>query len=286
VSRPLSTISLELGSDARSVTLARAMLSATAEVLGIEGELLDDVNIAVSEACNNVVLHAYGSAVGPLLVDVQLLDGGIDVLVRDRGVGIADRVPSEGRLGVGLPLMEALAHRASFGPRPGGGTEVRLGFACQWRWSRPLQGRGRADAVVDPGLEGDVVVRVCEVPLLEAVMGRLATMVAAGARFSLDRLSDVRLVTDAIAAGCADAAPDRQIGFALTSVLRRLELTIGPFDAVGAERLRQRLTSSLSSLPLRLADELEFEPLGGLTVARAVITDRRSGLVGRPLENL
>jgi len=265
------------------VALARGMLSAAAETLGIDGTLIDDVNIAVSEACNNVVLHAYGSAVGPLVVDFRLDDFGIEVIVSDRGVGIVDRAPSEGRLGVGLALMEALADRAEFTPSCGGGTDVLLSFACQWRWPGEFESPvGGGSWQSNAALAGDVVVRVCELPLLDAVMGRLTTMVAASARFSIDRLSDVRLMTDAIAADSAEAAPRARIGFALSSAVRTVELTVGPFDGTAATRLRERLTSPAASLPLRLLNELKFERSGAMTVVRAVIDDPRSGPVGPP----
>ena len=265
------------------MALARGMLSAAAAALGIDGTLIDDVNIAVSEACNNVVLHAYGNAVGQLVVELRVVDRGIEVGVRDRGVGIVDRAPSEGRLGVGLAMMEALADRARFIATPGGGTEVLLEFACRWRWPWEFKGSAREGAgQSNAALSGDVVVRVCALPLLHAVMGRLTTMVAANARFSVDRLSDVRLMTDAIASDSARAAPQAPIGFALSPGVRTVALTVGPFDAGAATRLRQRLTSPAAALPLGLLNELEFEPYGPMTVVRAVIDDPRSGPVGPP----
>ena len=50
------------------------------------------------------------------------------------------------------------------------------------------------------GLSGDAVVSVSPVSLVGGVLGRLSRALAASARFSLDRFSDVYLVTDAIAA--------------------------------------------------------------------------------------
>src|SRR5438105_10527419 len=77
-----STVSLELDSKPHSVALARGMLSAVLELLGFGPELLDDVKMAVSEACNNVVLHAYDDRVGPLLVELKLGDRELGVVVR------------------------------------------------------------------------------------------------------------------------------------------------------------------------------------------------------------
>src|SRR6478672_6337864 len=107
-----STIKLKLESRPQSVAIARGMLSAVLELLGFEAELLDDVKMAVSEACNNVVLHAYGAAVGPLYVDFELTGKRVGVTVRDEGIGISELAPAEGRLGVGIPMMQTLAEEA------------------------------------------------------------------------------------------------------------------------------------------------------------------------------
>jgi serine/threonine-protein kinase RsbW len=273
----LSTISLELDSRPESVALVRGMLAAVAELLEFEADRLDDVKIAVSEACNNVVLHAYGEAVGPLLVGLELTMSGIEVIVRDRGIGMAGRGRARGRLGVGLPMMETLADQALFLDGTGGGTEVRLTFASN---SMPLL--SGAEAGTPSGwapraqLTGDVVVLQCPIRFLGAVMGRMATMLAAGARFSLDRLSDVRLLTDAIAARTQGSTPTGQVGFALGSEVRRLEIVIGPFDfGFGAGLRDQRSAPGTPSLlPLLLADDLTVESLDELEVVRVVIRDR------------
>jgi len=275
VTESSSTISLELDSRPQSVALARGLLSAVLELVGFEPELLDDAKIAVSEACNNVVLHAYGDHVGPMLVDLELSDGELAVVVRDRGIGLSGRAPALGRLGVGLPMMETLADQARFLSPDGGGTEVRMRFRSDSRSSRVLDVAPRAPSA-EPETEkpgGDVIVSRCPVPLLAGVMGRLAMIMAASARFSLDRLSDVRLFTDAVAARLQTtyAAP---VTFALATTPRRLELALGPFQSATAARLlpaRSSLTTS--ALPLLFADEWALEPFHGAELVRALITD-------------
>ena len=78
-------------------------------------------------------------------------------------------------------------------------------------------------------LSGDAVVSLSPVSFVGGVLGRLARALAAKARFSLDRFSDVYLVTDAIAAHAARAASGERISFGMSTEVRRLELTIGPF---------------------------------------------------------
>ena len=44
------------------------MSSAAGEALGLDPELMSDINTAVSEACNNVIEHAYSGEPGPFSV--------------------------------------------------------------------------------------------------------------------------------------------------------------------------------------------------------------------------
>ena len=76
-----------------------------------EGRLAD-LKTIVSEACANVVRHAYGEDEGSGLVEVELvpIDQGMTVIVRDWGTGLCPRpevdIPS---LRLGLPLIGALS---------------------------------------------------------------------------------------------------------------------------------------------------------------------------------
>jgi Histidine kinase-like ATPase domain len=83
---------------------------------------------AVSETSNNVVVHAYGGTPGPLSVSVATGPDGLDVVIQDRGEGIQQVIASADRTGLGLGVITALADRAEFASRPGGGTDVRMSF--------------------------------------------------------------------------------------------------------------------------------------------------------------
>jgi anti-sigma regulatory factor (Ser/Thr protein kinase) len=274
-----STIRLELDSKPQSVALARGMLTAVLELLGFGAELLDDVKMATSEACNNVVLHAYGDGIGPMLVDLDVTDGKLAVIVRDSGVGITNRAPAEDRLGVGLPMMETLADRAEFRRGEEGGTEVRLTFG--WNSGRRHAGPAAASVLAGrperPKPGGDVIVCGCPLGMLATVMGRLATIVAASARFSVDRLSDLRLLTDAISAD-AQSLSCAAASFAMSGGFRRFELLVGPLE-LGESQLLLPNSSSPSSLPWHIADQYGSERLDGFEAVRIVITD---GPPGRP----
>jgi serine/threonine-protein kinase RsbW len=272
-----SIITLELPSIPENLTLVRGMLGGVAELLAMDAELLDDLKTAVSEAANNVVMHAYGGEPGPLAVQLSVTQDGLEAVIRDEGVGISELEPIEDRIqGVGLPVMEALSQQADFRRKDDGGTEVRMLFPAK-RNGRPLFGLPTAAAPEDAWtdrLSGDAVVSLSPVVLLASVLGRLARALAATARFSLDRFSDVYLVTDSIAAHAARAASGERVGFSLAAAPRRLELRIGPFETGTASLLKDEGATSKSPL-LLLSDELDVEEADGLELLRVVMIDHR-----------
>ncbi len=275
--RECPTVRLELSSKPECISLVRAMLSGLAEPLGFDAELLDDLKTAVSEACNNVVLHAYpDNEPGPLMVIVELAPDSIEVIVRDWGRGIHQVSPSEDRLHVGLALISALADRSEFLSADGGGAEARIEFHRQLRW--PVSGgvaatNGNSADAWRRTLSGDVVVTLAPVGLLAGVLGRLTRALAAGARFTLDRFSDLYLVTDAVAAHAASAARGAEVSFALLAETRRLEMTIGPFDQ-GTSRQLQDAAADQESLLAVLTDELTVEPTNSSEALRIVLKDK------------
>lgn len=277
VNQSSPTVRLELESRPESVTLVRSMLAAVAEPLAFDAELLDDLRTAVSEACNNVVLHAYDEP-GPMLVVLNIVNGNVDVVVTDHGRGIQYvAAAATDRMGVGLAVISALADRAEFLSPPDGGTEVRMSFTARGVGFLSADAAGVGEPEQWPGsLAGDVVVKLTPVGLLAAVLGRIARALAAGARFSLDRFSDVYLVTDAIAAHVQSATEGSWVGFAIAVSNRRLEILIGPLERgssglVGVDKRSGRPASALT----RLADQLSVESVDGLELARVVVVDER-----------
>ncbi len=127
---PDSTPDLELSLTAlpENVAVVRQVLGGVGDVLAIDPEVLDDIRLAVSEACANVVVHAYaGRSPGLLTIRVFTGDDTLRVSIRDNGSGMAPRTDSPG-LGVGLPLIASLARTLELTAAPSGGTEVRMTF--------------------------------------------------------------------------------------------------------------------------------------------------------------
>ena len=106
---------LALPARAENVAVVRHALGAFGEAFGVDTQTLGDVRLAVTEACTNVVVHAYPDGeIGPMVVLASMLADQLLVVVRDRGRGIVPRPDSPG-LGLGLPLIAALAESVQLG---------------------------------------------------------------------------------------------------------------------------------------------------------------------------
>ena len=272
------TVRLQLESSPETLTLVRGALGGMAELLSLDVELLDDLKTAVSEACNNVVMHAYGGDSGPLSVCLLVGQEEIEVWVRDQGQGIPVEAPADDRLqGVGIPIMRALAQQTAFRPLDDGGTEVWLQFAGRRNGKllyEPPTAPSPEDGWTDQ-LSGDAVVSLSPLTFVGGVLGRLARALAARARFSLDRFSDVYLVTDALAAHAMQAANSSRVGFGISTDTRRLELTIGPFHGGTSSELMGADQSEVGSALRRLTDELDVHRENGSESLRVVMLDSR-----------
>jgi serine/threonine-protein kinase RsbW len=121
---------LEISLPARpeNVAILRHILGGVGDALGIDPEVLADMRLAISEACSNVVVHAYpGDEEGLMDLEVAHDDAELFLTVRDHGRGMAPRADSPG-LGVGLPLIATLADALQISGSSDGGTEVRMSF--------------------------------------------------------------------------------------------------------------------------------------------------------------
>jgi len=87
-----------------SVARVRQAVGDFAAEAGAPGDVVDDVRLAVGEACSNAVLHGAGAAEGRIDVEAGLAGQDLVVLVRDYGAGMGRRSARRG-LGVGLSLI-------------------------------------------------------------------------------------------------------------------------------------------------------------------------------------
>lgn len=120
------------------MAVVRHALGALGETLDIDSETLSDVKLAITEACTNVVVHAYdGDGEGPMEVAASIQPGDVlTVVVRDNGRGIAPRADTPG-LGLGLPLIATLSESVELTRNPDDQTEVRMTFRLDGSGAKP-----------------------------------------------------------------------------------------------------------------------------------------------------
>lgn len=115
-----------------SLPIARRAIVAHAEKLGIARAGIADLKTVVSEACANVVRHAYEEQdeAGTLEVDLNSGARELSMVVRDFGGGVrplsSDDVPS---LRLGLPIIGALSSSFNLVSVLSRGTEITIRFA-------------------------------------------------------------------------------------------------------------------------------------------------------------
>lgn len=121
-------LELKLPARAENVAVVRHAFGGLAEALDVDEQALADIKLAITEACTNVVIHAYDERVaGAIEVDASVDDRLLTVVIRDRGRGILPRPDSPG-LGLGLPLIATLAESLELGSDGAELTEVRMTF--------------------------------------------------------------------------------------------------------------------------------------------------------------
>jgi serine/threonine-protein kinase RsbW len=89
----------EYTSELRSLPLVRRQLDGMLEGSAVEREKVWDIRLAVTEACSNVIRHAYSDRGGTFEVEAELAAGALHVTVRDAGRGSSGGiVPKVGML--------------------------------------------------------------------------------------------------------------------------------------------------------------------------------------------
>jgi serine/threonine-protein kinase RsbW len=114
--------------------LARLTLSGIARELPLGDEVLADLKLALTEACGNVVRHAYTDGDGDVSVFFSIDDRRILMTVQDDGDGIRapdaiDESPVQAPLegGMGMSIIRAIVDELAVEPgNDGRGTVVRM----------------------------------------------------------------------------------------------------------------------------------------------------------------
>ena len=131
------SLALTLPRDEQTVPVARHIVRNAMEQVGVEPDCVYDFELALSEACTNVLHHAGPGDQYVVRLDLEDRIGRIRVVDVGRGFDSArlqagDPLP-EAERGRGLGLMHALVDRVQLTSRPEAGTIVTLEKTLTYR---------------------------------------------------------------------------------------------------------------------------------------------------------
>lgn len=133
-------LELTLPARAENVAVVRHAVGGLGDVLELGEQTLADIKLAVTEACTNIVVHAYPDGEGPMGLRATLDERLLRIVVSDHGRGILPRPDSPG-LGLGLPLIATLTQSLELGTGDDNETQVRMTFDLD----APTGGQGTPD---------------------------------------------------------------------------------------------------------------------------------------------
>ena len=127
---------LEFPSKSANEAFARSTVACFASQMDPTLEELGDIRTAVSEAVTNCIVHAYPDSMGAITLRCRILkDNTLDIVIKDRGVGISDLEQAKrptfttggsDRSGMGFTIMESFMTSFEVTSRPGKGTTVHM----------------------------------------------------------------------------------------------------------------------------------------------------------------
>jgi serine/threonine-protein kinase RsbW len=272
-------VCLTLSNQPENVLLVRETLSGLAETVGVDGVELNDIRTAVTEACNNVVLHAYEGGEGPLQVELYLAPSAVEVVVRDRGTGIRPHIRSEeeNALGIGLSIIQALAPRVEFKDVEGGGTEVRMEFSTPGTNTlAPLaETNFEPPRVAEAALATTTGLALAPSELAERVLPRVMCVLAARAHFTTDRIADAELLADALVSRGFQSSAQQHMTLSVQVGPREVELRLGPLGGGGAGRLIASTDAGIGPVVEKLTDERRIASDGAYETLELTMRDER-----------
>lgn len=134
---------LEFPSKSSNEAFARSAVACFAAQMDPTLEELGDIRTAVSEAVTNCIVHAYPESLGVITLRCRILkDNILDIVVKDRGVGIANieqakkpmfTTGGSDRSGMGFTIMESFMTSLNITSEPDKGTTVHMRRRIQRR---------------------------------------------------------------------------------------------------------------------------------------------------------
>ncbi len=255
-------VRMSIANDLESVAVIRQALAGLGASLGLDALEANDIDTAVTETCNNVVHHAYDGLEGPLELEVHVLDGALEVVVRDRGIGIRPHVGerSQPHTGLGMPIVHALTQRLTFSKLEGGGTEVRMLFATPHALApqSPAGGELQGHHIDEAALASTVALSLAPGSVVKAVLPHALGALAQRAELSGGQIAEVRALAETLAAHAAG-----RLNVTATLAPGALELRAGPLRAGATASLQDSVAAGLAARIELCDDGSQLDPEGG-----------------------
>ena len=127
-SEETDTVEIRIPCKAEWVALARLSVAAVASRMQFSIDEIEDIKLAVAEACTNAIQHAVGSST--IEIRCESVDGNLRINVRDYGRGtrpelIRGRELEDERVGgLGIFLIRALMDDVTYDVHPENGTQL------------------------------------------------------------------------------------------------------------------------------------------------------------------
>jgi serine/threonine-protein kinase RsbW len=244
-----SELHLSLPATADNVIVVRQAVAGLGEALGLTASRIADLKTVVSEACNNVVLHAYEGDPGPIEVTAEPHSGELEVQIADRGRGFRPRAnETDPSLGLGLPLIAALSDSFEISGGVGKGSRTTIRFSYEpaefSNNGTPTESPSELEMAITPG------------EMVKPIVARVIGALAARAEFSVDRLADSVLLGDAVSSSAGGDFRGGRVGIALKDGDGALSVRVGPLVEGAGEKLMNEMdvpgAGSLRSLTSRM----------------------------------
>lgn len=136
-----NTFRLKIPANSENLDIIRKFVSGIAENMGFTEDEVYQIELAVDEACANVIKHAYtdtntNSKLRNIFVTVRQHKGGIEITIADKGKGFNPeelKTPDMDEYlkrmkpgGLGVHLIKTLMDKVTFHINPGVRNEVKM----------------------------------------------------------------------------------------------------------------------------------------------------------------
>ncbi len=126
---------LRIPSRTDNLGVIREFISGIAKKFGFSADSISEIELAVDEACANVIKHAYNyDASKKIDITVETNSRKLTIIISDRGKGFdpdhvekpEERLKKHARGGLGIALIRKVMDEVSFDIHPGAHNEVRM----------------------------------------------------------------------------------------------------------------------------------------------------------------